>query len=385
MFENLLHQDSIVSRLKHDVENHAVPPAMLFTGSPMSGKLTAALELARILSCDKAGAWNCPCDHCRSHRALAHTDTVLAGNRNLMPEIAAAAELLRRDKSDTSRFLLLRSARKLIRRFDPMLWEGDENKLKQARPVMERLAASVDLLLPGRELPDEDMFDTVVDDCAVIQNSLPAILPVSQVRHITMWAVYSARRDHKTVILDAADRMPEGSKNALLKFLEEPPPDTTVILITDRKSMLPPTIISRLREYAFRIRRPLEEAEVLRRVFREDMGRWGTLAEYFQAWRSTPSERMRETAHEFLTHAALGEPFMPKEAAEIKNQQDFVVFLEALSGEFRKSWIENEDSDHQRASREMAWLRDARLRAESLNLPVPMILRSLYISLGMRR
>lgn len=93
---------------------------------------------------------------------------------------------------------------------------------------------------------------------------------------------------------------------------------------------------------------------------------------------------MRETALEFLNHAAQGEPFMPKEAAEIKEQQDFVVFLEALSGEFRRRWTQNKNPDHQRSSREMTWLRDARLWTESLNLPVPMILRSLYISLGTR-
>ncbi len=386
MFENLLHQENIVARLRHDVSENSAPPAMLFSGPSMSGKLTAALELARALSCEKEAEWNCPCGHCRSHRSLAHPRTILTGSRDLLPEIAASAEVLRRDGSDAPRFLLVRSARKLLRRFDPVLWDGEEKKLAKSRPVMERLAETVDILLPGNPLPEgkkfEKLLDSLVDDCAVVQKSLPGILPVAQVRHITSWAVHSASGDHKTVILDAADRMPDASRNALLKFLEEPPPNTTAILITDRKSMLLPTIISRLRDYSFKQRRPSEEAEVLRRVFREDEKRWGGLVDYFRAWRTGPSERMKEAAAVFINEAHTGNPVFPNEAAEIREQPDLVAFLEAVSGELQQRWVNNENPDHRRSAQETEWLRDARMRAESLNLPVPLILRGLYLSFG---
>ncbi len=386
MFENLLHQEKIVARLRHDVAEKSVPPAMLFSGPSMSGKLTAALELARTLSCEKDGEWNCPCGHCRFHRALAHPRTILAGSRDLTPEIAASAEVLRRDTSDTPRFLLVRSARKLLRRFDPVLWEGEERKLVKARPVMERLAETIDNLLPGNPLPEgkklEKLLDSLVDDCAIIQKSLPAVLPVAHVRHITSWAVHSAGGDHKTVIIDAADRMPDASRNALLKFLEEPPADTTAILLTDRKSMLLPTIVSRLRDYSFKIRRPAEEAEVLRRVFREDDKRWGGLIEYFRAWRSGPSERMKEAAAMFIDQATAGDPTFPKEVSEIREQPDFIAFLEAVSCELQQRWTDTDSPDHRRAALETEWLRNARIRAESLNMPVPLILRGLYSSMG---
>lgn len=386
MFDNILHQDRIISRLRHDVANDSLPPSILFSGPAMSGKLTTALELARILSCEKNAAWNCSCNHCRLHRALSHPRTLLVGSRDLTPEIAASAEVLRRNGSDAPRFLVARAARKLIRRFDPILWAGEEKKLSKVGPVMNRLAETVDRLLPGSPLPEGDklekILDGLVDDCASLQKVLPSVIPVLQIRHITSWAVHSAAGDHKTVIIDAADRMPEASRNALLKFLEEPPADTTAILLCERKSMLLPTIVSRLRDYSFPQRRTSEEAEVLRRVFREDTNRWSGLTEYFRAWRSGPSERMRETAAEFLELAREGAGVFPESVTDIKDVPDFIVFLEALGEELRLGLRNNPRLDHRRAANETAWLRDARMRAESLNLPIPMILRGLFSSMG---
>lgn len=386
VFENLLHQEGIVARLRHDVAENSVPPALLLSGPSLSGKLTAALELARALSCENVAQWNCQCTHCRAHRALAHPRTLLVGNRDLTPEIAAAAEVLRRDGSDAPRYLLVRSARKLLRRFDPILWEGEEKKLVKARPVMERLAETVEQLLPGSPLPEgaklEKTLDTLVDDCAVLQKVLPAVLPVAQVRHITAWAVHSVSGDHKTVIIDAAERMPEASRNALLKFLEEPPPDTTAILITDRKSMLLPTIISRLRDYAFRPRKVSEESEVLRRVFREDEKRWNGLAEYFRAWRSGPSDVARQTAAAFLADARSGESRMPKEMADIKDTVDLNAFFEALGLELQDRWRKTINPDHECSRLEADAIREARMRSETLNLPPYMVLRGLFSAIG---
>ena len=120
----------------------------------------------------------------------------------------------------------------------------------------------------------------------------------------------------------------------------------------------------------------------MRRVFREEEKRWGGLVEYFRAWRNGPSERMKEAAAVFIDLAAAGDPTFPKEIAEIKERQDLVPFLEALSSELQQRWTDSPFPDHQRSALETRWLRDARIRAESLNLPVPLILRGLYSSMG---
>ncbi len=63
----------------------------------------------------------------------------------------------------------------------------------------------------------------------------------------------------KLVIILEADRMKEEAANAFLKTLEEPPPQTLIVLITEQPSRLLPTILSRcvrmdLREEDTRIR-----------------------------------------------------------------------------------------------------------------------------------
>ena len=55
----------------------------------------------------------------------------------------------------------------------------------------------------------------------------------------------------RVLIIEPADAMNDASANALLKTLEEPPPNAVLILITEREEMLLETIRSRTRRIAF--------------------------------------------------------------------------------------------------------------------------------------
>ena len=54
MFENLIDQEAGL-RLIQDIKQKKLPPSILFSGPECSGKLTAALELARSVSCTESG------------------------------------------------------------------------------------------------------------------------------------------------------------------------------------------------------------------------------------------------------------------------------------------------------------------------------------------
>lgn len=67
------------------------------------------------------------------------------------------------------------------------------------------------------------------------------------------------RAGHRVVVVDPIDDCNPSSANALLKILEEPPPDTTFFLISHRPGSLLPTIKSRCHSLALR---PLPDAQV---------------------------------------------------------------------------------------------------------------------------
>ena len=131
MFENIIGQTSIVQTLQQELGTHSFPSAVLFYGSSFSGKLSTALEVARILTCERNGEWSCSCPACRKQRLLIHPNTILLGWRYFDLEIAAAADVFRRTRQLSAQYLFVRAVRKLTRRFDPILWEGEEAKIRR--------------------------------------------------------------------------------------------------------------------------------------------------------------------------------------------------------------------------------------------------------------
>jgi DNA polymerase-3 subunit delta' len=80
-------------------------------------------------------------------------------------------------------------------------------------------------------------------------DKLAAEILVGEVRKLkNFFALSAADGGRRVVIVDAADEMNVSAANALLKVLEEPPANTTMLLICHQPSRLLPTIRSRCRE-----------------------------------------------------------------------------------------------------------------------------------------
>ena len=73
-------------------------------------------------------------------------------------------------------------------------------------------------------------------------------IPVEDIREmIRLCSIRSTEGNMHVVLIFDADRMTPQAQNCLLKTLEEPPPDTCIILVTDHSENLLPTVISRCR------------------------------------------------------------------------------------------------------------------------------------------
>lgn len=279
MFENILGHESLRHTLQHDISNGRLPGAILLNGPRYGGKSSVALEIARVVSCHETGKWNCACHSCRLHRTLEHPRTVMVGPRYFSLEVRAALEAFRREQRPGTAYLLVRSVRKLVRRFDAHLW--NETKLKKALPIAEKVEDAI------REIEDElgrmdgapegfagdaSRWDNV---CSEIEKHVPNLeralpydpAPVDLIRALSSWARI-ASDTYRVAIIEDAHTLQEAARNAMLKILEEPPQRALFILTTSRRTAIIPTIRSRLRVYDLPARpQPIQE-EVQKRIFR---------------------------------------------------------------------------------------------------------------------
>ena len=281
MYDNLLYQN-VASLLSSDILNGNLPGALLFSGLHGSGKLTCALETARILSCsgEKKGHWLCSCPSCLQHKALVSNNLLLAGPKDCTPEISAASRAFLNAVMNSSshltaaRYLFVRSVRKLTLRFSPILLEGDE-KLSKIAVLMNSLDEELEPIDFPHELPDfqavQKSVEKIIPLCEKLESDfLYDSIPVAQIRNAASWARLKSVSGKKTIIIENADRMLESVRNALLKILEEPPEDTVFILTTSRRNAVMPTILSRVRTYAFMERNLSQQKEVISRVFHNE-------------------------------------------------------------------------------------------------------------------
>ncbi|MBA86328.1 DNA polymerase III subunit delta' [Thalassobius sp. S69A] len=98
-------------------------------------------------------------------------------------------------------------------------------------------------------------------------DKLAAEIRVDEVRKLGNFFHLSASDGgRRVVIVDAADEMNVQAANALLKMLEEPPANTTLLLVCHQPTRLLPTIRSRCRELRLRPLAPQDMAQALQQA-----------------------------------------------------------------------------------------------------------------------
>ena len=140
---------------------------------------------------------------------------------------------------------------------------------RAARFLLSVATAPSDAGLLGEAPPAPDTLDVATD--ALISRRIAALsepglllirrawdtdrkrlktqITVDEVRKLGgFFGLSSADGGHRAVIVDSADEMNVSASNALLKVLEEPPRNATLILISHAPARLLPTIRSRCRE-----------------------------------------------------------------------------------------------------------------------------------------
>ncbi|HEX9655997.1 MAG TPA: AAA family ATPase [Bacteroidota bacterium] len=201
----VLGQQHVKRTLMSSLSAGRLPHAYLFYGPEGVGKDATAIELARVLQCETVG--EVPCDKCRSceqMKRLQHPDV----------KLVCALPVGKGEKSDDAPLA------KLSR--DDLTVIQEEFGKKALNPYHR------------------------------ISIPRATIIKINSIREIRRDAAMSTTgRKKKIFIISRADEMGEEAANTLLKTLEEPNPDTILILTTARRDALLPTILSRCQNVRF--------------------------------------------------------------------------------------------------------------------------------------
>jgi DNA polymerase III subunit gamma/tau len=398
MFENIIGQEPVVSRLRTEISAGILPATLMFHGPDYAGKSSAALELARSLTCtgtEPTVPWNCRCRACEQQRHLLHPDTLMLGGRYFSREIAIAADALKRDQREPLRYLFERTVRKLARRFDTVLWEGEEKRLTKVEPLLSALDEKLEPYLPDGQLPADGRVAEGIDEIVGICEQIGAAValdavPVNMVRRLSMWAHISPAGRAKIAIIENVDRLQDSARNALLKTLEEPPANVYFVLTTQRLGAVIATIRSRARAYGFLTRDPEQSAAVISRIFRDVPGSKASIRDYFV---SKDGQGLRALAERFIEHVVAGSTIelglldeMTQTIGNLGGAEGFRYFVEEVSilmnSLLRANATEDSGVSTGTLARWRVLLGNALTRYESYNTSATMTLEGLFY--GMR-
>lgn len=335
MFDNLLYQNAS-SLLENDIESGRFPGSILLSGSVASGKLTCALEIARVLSCagdgnHPKGHWLCECANCKKSKELTNPNVLLAGPRDCILEIYAAKKAFLNASYNNlrslpaCRYLFLRAVRKLTNRFSQILWE-DDDKIPKIAQIMQPVDDLMEKISPEKALLENDKLEKTVNDivsqCEKLESAfMYESIPISQIRNASAWARMKSAEGKKVFIIENIERMLEGARNALLKILEEPPEDTVFILTTSQRQAVMQTILSRVRTYSFSERTQKQQNEVIDRVFHSPNDKNLSVEEYLETFLPVNPDSVKKAASEYFTNLMSGHILMP--AAIVKQCNNF--------------------------------------------------------------
>ena len=203
MFESIIDQEHIGHMLLTAFSSGHLPHAMIFVGPEGVGKDAVALELARLILCPN-GKGDDNCSSCRRATKFGH------------PDLQFVVPLPRSGGSSS-----------------------DE-------PLGVKLKASTEEdLITQLKIKAENPYHA-------IQLSDARYILIDQIRALKrMVSLRSYEHGAKVYIISQAHCMTDDAQVSLLKILEEPPPNTYIILTATTDTALLPTIRSRCQQIKF--------------------------------------------------------------------------------------------------------------------------------------
>ena len=199
LFNEVIGQKEIKKRLIESVSDDRVSHALLFSGTEGTGKLAMSIAYAQFLNCSNRGEMeSCGvCPSCKKYKKLIHPDLHFV-------------------------FPVIKNQKFKEPISDNFLDKWREQVLKNPYFNM-------------------DHWNDVID----VENAQGQIYVHESSEIIRKLNLKTFEAEYKVMIVWMAERMNNQCANKLLKMIEEPPPKTLFILITENEDKILPTIKSR--------------------------------------------------------------------------------------------------------------------------------------------
>lgn len=205
-FKSIVGQESIKQKLVKSVDDGRVPHAQLFVGSAGAGKLALAVAYAQYLMCtNRTSGDSCgECPSCKKIQKLVH------------PDLHFVYPVNTSEKSE----------------------QGDDDDA-----ATDTISLWREQLIKNPYFTEPEWYDAL--DMKNKQGIISAAAANDVIKKLSLKGYES---DYKVMIIWLPERMNSAAANKLLKLIEEPPPKTVFLLVSDSPNLLLKTITSRTQQ-----------------------------------------------------------------------------------------------------------------------------------------
>lgn len=325
MFYGLENTQKDVSLLLENLINaNEFPSSCLFSGPAYSGRMFAALSVAKAFGSDL-------------------DSTIIISDRNHSFRIAAALKLFRKAKNNSAKNFLYESVSTFLKQFHGALLDSqspaNRKKFENAGQCMDLL----DELKKCDESSAEKIADKLEASLASLSVGKSVAANVNQIRDIRAWASTSSLDGkEKFIIIEGLENSSEGTVNALLKTLEEPPEDTHFILISSNPGRIPATILSRVRQFKFKPFSETEKNYVLNQLFVNPKD-FSDLESFYLSYSGVDDNLLKDCACKLASNKAFDLPALAKELERTQAWERFYYLVVSSIVENYKAGIIKEN------------------------------------------
>lgn len=385
MFDSIYAHTALTDQLAKEISRQQLPSAILFHGSRYTARLSTALETARILSCSQNGEAECSCPSCTAFQTMTHPYTMTLCCRDHNGEVAAARDLLARQKNAASRDVLIRALRKGISSCNTAFFEAASQSKKQdftaAHEIDQMLTEMEDQDISSRLNEVMKLGEKAVKRLGKLNNGITKPLPVRHIRMIGTHLRNRGAEHNRIVILEGVDLMNEAAANSLLKILEQPPERCYFILIATSQHAVLPTILSRVRPYHFKDRETFDQQQVIQNIFKDAAEQYPDLDSFFQQKQGIDWKELEKMAEDYLLTAmkqrVTGELHIQQIITQVAKKGLKDLFLRNLTGLLYESYEHNFISP-EAAQKILRMASDAYTRSDVYNQGDALMLETLY-------